>query len=153
MLDLWAISICLFFSWSWPLSRKFRNIEEKLQREEIETKVNVQIAEGDLKAAIKEIVEKEKDFLEVREMLVLKNKDISTMRGIYLKLAYFLALAVVLLMFLLTFVIFAFEKVTSISKVSYNIFILLNMETIFLESLFIFCVYGFRAFLCPKVEY
>jgi hypothetical protein len=97
--------------------RKYRNIEEKLQQEEIETKVDVKIAETDLKLAMRKIVEKEADFVNVREVLVQKNKDISTLRHIYLKLAYFLALFVVLLMFVLTFIIFAFEKTTSISKV------------------------------------
>ena len=47
----------------------------------------------------------------------MKNKDISTLCHIYLKLAYFLTLFVVLLMFVLTFIIFAFEKTTSISTV------------------------------------
>jgi hypothetical protein len=97
--------------------RKYRNIEEKLQQEETETKVDVKIAETDLKLAMSKIVEKEVDFVEVRELLAQKNKDISTLRHIYLKLAYFLALFVVLLMFALTFIIFAFEKTTSISKV------------------------------------
>jgi hypothetical protein len=98
--------------------RNYRRIEEKLQQQEIETKVDVKIAEADLKLAMSKIVEKEAEFVDVRKKLAKKNKDISTLRHIYLKLAYFLALFVVLLMFALTFIIFAFEKSTSVSKVS-----------------------------------
>lgn len=117
--------------------RKCRNLQQKLEQEETEAKVDVKIAESDLKKAMEKIVEKENDLAVMRKVLEQRKNAISTLRDVYLKLAYVAALVVVFLMLFLNFIVFAFLTTTSISKVAHFIW--------FCESiLLLYVVYPFH---------
>ena len=78
---------------------KHKRLEQQLRRSEAEKHVNSKMAEDDLKKAIKDVLEKESEYLELSEKLNASYAQVSKSREFYSKLANPVALLVVALLF------------------------------------------------------
>ncbi|RNA01756.1 adenylate cyclase type 2-like isoform X2 [Brachionus plicatilis] len=97
---------------------EFRRDEKKLAGQEQETKVNFKLAEKDLKEAMQEVLEKEREFTQLRTKHEQDSVLVNKLRHVYQKCAYGTALLVTLLMLALCFLLF-FGKQSPVSPTSH----------------------------------
>jgi class 3 adenylate cyclase len=85
---------------------RYRKLERKLKDLELSTKVDCQTAEKDLKKAMEDVIQMEKENSNVKAELNAKFAEISKLRHLYSRVAYPVAFVLVFLMYFLC--IFAF---------------------------------------------
>lgn len=91
---------------------EFRKIEKKLSRQEHETKVNFKLAEKDLKLAMEEVLEKERQYHYLRKKHEQDSVTVNRLRDMYKKCSYSTAIVVTILMFGLCFMLFFIQRDT-----------------------------------------
>jgi class 3 adenylate cyclase/uncharacterized membrane protein YbhN (UPF0104 family) len=80
---------------------RYRKLEKKLKDLELSTKVDCQTAEKDLKKAMEDVLQMEKENSNVKAELNAKFAGVSKLRRLYSRVAYPMALVLVLLMYFL----------------------------------------------------
>ena len=96
---------------------QYHYLEKLLKENESSTKVDCKLAERDLKKAMQEVLEKEKENSGLSDLLSSKYARVNRSREIYAKLSNPIALCVIALMFGLCFVAFS----TNLDQVSHFI--------------------------------
>ena len=121
---------------------EFRKIEKKLSRQEHETKVNFKLAEKDLKLAMEEVLEKERQYNHLRKKHEQDSVRVNKLRDMYKKCSYSTATVVTTLMFVLCFMLFfvQHDDTTFVSQTSHFVW--------FAEAVLLFyLVYPFQVLL------
>ncbi|CAF0901498.1 unnamed protein product [Brachionus calyciflorus] len=129
------LGIFIFLILSEFKENEFRKIENKLSRQELETKVNFKLAEKDLKLAMKDVLDKEHDYKNLREKHEKDFVLINKMRQIHKKSSYPLAIFIMALMFLFCFTCFFLNQ--NVSQTTHFVWFI---ETILL----LYLIYPFQ---------
>ena len=87
---------------------RYRNLEKKLNRQQLEAKVDIKKAERDLKEAMEDVIQKEKFYAELNQKLESKYANLDKLRNIHSKLFYLISMFIVVCMFLLCFISFVY---------------------------------------------
>lgn len=100
-------------------------------------KVNVKLAESNLKLAMEEVLKKEAEYKTLKERLTLRSSDIVRLRSGYARVSYALAFAVLAFMFGLCVLMFGSNASSAITQVSHFVW--------FAETLLLFyLIYPFH---------
>ena len=87
---------------------RYRNLEKRINKQQTQGKFDTKTAERDLKQAMTEVIDKEVEIENLKVNLDLKYISVDKLRDLYAKIAYTTSLFVILGMFLLCFVLFAY---------------------------------------------
>lgn len=103
------ILILIFLSIGELKESKYRRLERKLKLSESKKQVNCKLAEEDLQKALKEVVNKEKEYQELSKRLNESYKEVSKSREVYSKISNPFAFLVIAFMFTTCFLPFLMD--------------------------------------------
>ncbi len=122
---------------------RYRTLEKRIARQTTEGKFDTKTAERDLKAAMADVLNREKDMNLTKERLDKKYVSVDKLRDLYSKVAYTISLFVIFCMFLLCFILFVFPP-ASLRQLTHFIW--------FCESLLLlYLIYPFQIGVCVLV--
>ena len=123
---------------------RFRSLEKRVARQNAEgNKFDTKTAERDLKAAMEAVISQEKDARALKTKLDQEYASVDKLRDLYAKIGYSVALLVLLFLFVLCFVLFAYPA-ASLGPITHFVW--------FCEAtLLLYVVYPFQAGVCLLV--